>query len=175
MRAFYSEREPVWTEWQVLGPFVAVGERRGMESAMEPEKAASILTLQDAECNGAISEWKKISSKNKNGDPTVDMRAQLAAEKESYRGPYFAYAYTKFNSPTKRKALLAFGADDVISIWVNGRRVVNEVYTWAQKDKETAGGATAQRREREILIKVGMQSRPAGVHIPRRRSGWKAV
>ncbi|MEI6233180.1 MAG: PQQ-binding-like beta-propeller repeat protein [Planctomycetota bacterium] len=153
VRAFYSDRAPGWTEWHVLGPFVALGERRGMEQAMEPEKAVDLaFKTQSAERDLA---WKKISSKNKNGDSTVDLRALLEAEKESYRGPYFGYAYTKFNSPTKRKVLLAYGAEDVISIWVNGRRVVNEVYTWAQRDKESVE-VQLRSGENEILIKVGV-------------------
>ena len=154
-RAFYADRSPGWIEWNVLGPFIATGERRGMESSMEPERAVD-LTLK-TQSGGRDLEWKKISAKNKNGDTLVDMRAQMAAEKESYRGPYFGYAYTKFNCPTKRKALFAFGADDVISIWVNGKRVANEVYTSAQKDKELVE-VQLRSGENEILIKTGIQS-----------------
>ncbi len=154
-RAFYADRSPGWTEWRVLGPYVATGERRGMESSMEPERAVD-LTLK-TQNSGRDLEWKKISSKAKNGDTVVDMRLHLGAEKESYRGPYFGYAYTKFNCPTKRKALFAFGADDVISIWVNGRRVVNEVYTSALKDKELFE-VQLRSGENEILIKAGVQS-----------------
>ncbi len=152
-RAFYSERVPGWTNWHVLGPFAALGERRGMETSLEPEKSVDLdFKTQN---NGRELAWKKISAKNKNGDSLVDMRQLLGAEKESYRGPYFGYAYARFNCPDKRKALLSFGADDVISIWVNGKRVVNELYTGAQKDKETAE-VQLRNGENEILIKVGV-------------------
>src|SRR6185295_4621530 len=106
-RAFYGDYAPAWMEWWVLGAFFAMGERRGMETSMEPERGVD-LKFKTQSGTKEVS-WKKISAKTKNNDTIVDMRAQLN-ERESWRGPYFGYAYTKFNSPDKRKALIAFGA-----------------------------------------------------------------
>ena len=71
------------------------------------------------------------------------------------KGPYFGFAYSKFNVPTKRRGLLLFGAQDMVSIWLNGKRVVNELETQAQKDKETIE-VQLRSGENEILIKAGV-------------------
>ena len=138
VREFYSERVQAWTEWHVLGPYPAIGERRGMEVSTESERAVNLNFK--AQVAGRDIAWKKFTSLNpqnpKADASLVDLRVALNAEKESQRGPYFGYAYTRFNCPSKRKALIAFGADDSISIWINGKRVANEIYTYPQKDKE---------------------------------------
>ena len=58
--------------------------------------------------------------------------------------------------PAKRRGLLLFGAQDMVSIWLNGKRVATEVETQAQKDKE-AVEVQLRSGENEILIKVGCQ------------------
>lgn len=156
VREFYSERVQAWTEWHVLGPYPAIGERRGMEVSTESERAVNLNFK--AQVAGRDIAWKKFTSLNpqnpKADASLVDLRVALNAEKESQRGPYFGYAYTRFNCPSKRKALIAFGADDSISIWINGKRVANEIYTYPQKDKE-ALEVQLRGGENEILIKVG--------------------
>jgi len=160
-RAYFAEFAPVWSEWQVLGPFAAMGERRGLDTLMEPEKAVD-LNWKTVDASGKDVGWKKISNlidptnKKPNWDPIVDLRKQLAVPKMvEQKGPYFAYAYTKFNVPSKRRALLLFGAQDMVSIWLNGKRVVSELETQAIKDKETAD-VQLRSGENEILIKVGV-------------------
>lgn len=157
-RQFYADRAPTWMAWQVLGPYQAVGERRGMEVATEVERGVN-LNFKTQQYGREIG-WKKIVNNvppNPKVDSSIiDLRAALNAEKESWRGPYFGYAYTKFTCPSKRKALIAFGADDVVTIWINGRRVVNEVYTYPQKDKE-AVEVELRNGENEVLIKTGIQ------------------
>jgi outer membrane protein assembly factor BamB len=161
-RAYFAEFAPVWSEWQVLGPFSAIGgERRGLDTVMEPEKAVD-LNWKTVDASGKDVGWKKISNlvdpitKKPNGDPIIDLRKHLGVPKMvEQKGPYFAYAYTKFSVPSKRRALMLFAAQDMVSIWLNGKRVVNELETYAQKDKE-AFDVQLRSGENEILIKVGV-------------------
>ncbi|HYG78046.1 MAG TPA: PQQ-binding-like beta-propeller repeat protein [Planctomycetota bacterium] len=158
-RAFYSEYSPAWTEWNVLGPFSAQGERRGLDTLMEPERAVD-LKWKTVDAAGREIGWTKISNallkdKKPNPDPIVDLRRHLSIPRTvEQRGPLFAYAYVKFNVPSKRRGLLLFGAKDMVSIWLNGKRIVNELETYDQKDKESVD-VNLRSGENEVLIKVG--------------------
>jgi hypothetical protein len=56
--------------------------------------------------------------------------------------------------PSKRRGILLFGAEDTVSIWLNGKRVVSELETQPRKDKELVE-VQLRSGENEILIKVG--------------------
>jgi hypothetical protein len=163
-RGFYTEAAPVWSEWNVIGPFAGPGERRGMDIVMDPERAVDLKWKATIANGGAGEEagWTKISNKkDKDGkpqnDPFVDLRRHLKIPKSvDHKMPVFAYAYTRFNVPQKRKALLFFGAKDMVSIWVNGKRVASEVETDERKDRNVQE-VTLRSGENEILIKVGCQ------------------
>ncbi|MCY3023538.1 MAG: hypothetical protein NTW87_31545 [Planctomycetota bacterium] len=159
-RVFYTEYAPAWTEWFVLGAFAAQGERRGLDTVLGPERAVD-MAWKAVNASGSEVGWKKISNrlgadKKPNWDPVVDLRRHLAVTRTvEQRGPYFGFAYTKFNVPTKRRALLLFGAQDMISVWLNGKRVVSELETQAQKDKEVIE-VQLRSGENELLLKVGV-------------------
>jgi len=169
-RAFYSQYAPAWTEWQVIGPFQGIGERRGMDQTQDPEKNVDRgidLTWKTKGPGETDLAWTKLSfTKDKQGRPQ-DGYIRLAGpllekfdknlKNDISRGPYYAYAYTKFKCPNKRAALLLFGVNDVISIWVNGRKVVNERYPGPQKDRE-AVQVRLKEDDNEILIKTACPS-----------------
>ncbi|HEY3322221.1 MAG TPA: PQQ-binding-like beta-propeller repeat protein [Planctomycetota bacterium] len=158
-RGFFAEFAPVWSEWQVLGPFGAQGERRGMDQVMGPEKAVD-LNFKTVDASGREIGWKKITNlldekKKPYHEPIVDLCRHMSITRTvMQRGPYFGYAYSKFTVPTKRRALMLFGANEIVSIWLNGKRVVNELETQVQKDKE-AVDVQLRSGENEVLIKIG--------------------
>ena len=158
--AFFKEFSPAWSEWQVLGPFAGSGEHRGLEIVMNPERGVD-LTWKAAGAGQDIG-WKKISNKldakkQPNPEQFVDLRRHLQIPKSlEQHGPCFGYAYAKFNVPSKRRALMLFGAQDMLSIWLNGKRVVSELESWPEKDKD-AREIQLRSGENEILIKVGAQ------------------
>jgi len=160
-RAFYNEYAPVWSEWNVLGPFAAQGERRGLDTLMEPEKAVD-LKWKTIDASQKEIGWKKISNllddkKKPNNDPVVDLRRHLQIPRAiEQKGPVFGYAYVKFNVPSKRRGLLLFGAKDMVSMWLNGKRVVSELESIEQKDKDSIE-VNLRSGENEVLIKVGCQ------------------
>ena len=133
-----------------------MGERRGLDMVMDPERSVDLAWKTLNEYGNEVG-WKKITNTkdayNKpSNDPFVDLKRHLSAKE--IKTPYFGYAYSKFNVPSKRRALLLFGANDMISIWINGRRVVNELETQGQKDRE-AVEVQLRSGENEVLIKVG--------------------
>lgn len=162
-RAFYSQFVPAWNEWWIVGPFMAVGERRGLDMVMEPEKNVDLNWKAKGPGETELT-WSKMSfAKDKKGNPLdgyIRLHAPLGEKldkdirRDLDRSAYFAYAYTKFTCPTKRAALLLYGVNDAISIWVNGRRVVTERNPGGQKDRE-AMPIRLKDGENEILIKAG--------------------
>jgi hypothetical protein len=160
-RGFYTEAAPAWTEWNVVGPFAGPGERRGMDIVMDPERAVD-LKWRTASASGEETGWNKITNKkDKDGKPSneqfIDLRRHLKIPRAvDHKMPVFAYAYTRFNVPQKRKVLLLFGAKDMVSIWVNGKRVASEVETDERKDRNVQE-VTLRSGENEILLKVGCQ------------------
>ncbi len=164
-RVFYSQYSPTWMEWQVLGPFQATSDRRGQDQFMAPEKAVD-LTWRTKAAGDIDVGWRKYSAaKDDKGNPNtggfVDLYPPLFSKLDNdtrgklEKGPYFGYAYARFTVPTKRKALLLFGANDIVSIWVNGRRVVNEAAPGNAKDCG-AVEIPLTNGPNEILIKPGV-------------------
>ncbi|MCW8132191.1 MAG: PQQ-binding-like beta-propeller repeat protein [Planctomycetota bacterium] len=161
-RAFYSQYSPAWMDWNVIGPFQAVGERRGLDIVLDPEKNVD-LNWKPKGAGEVELTWSKVSfAKDKRGQPGDGyirllpyFQEKLGKDfrREIERGPYFGYAYIKVNC-SARRALLLYGANDAISIWVNNRRVVNERYPGGRKDSD-ATPVRLKDGDNEILIKVG--------------------
>ncbi len=56
-RAFYADRAPGWMNWHVFGPISALGERRGMETTLAPERGVDLVYTTQS--NGRDIVWKK--------------------------------------------------------------------------------------------------------------------
>jgi outer membrane protein assembly factor BamB len=158
-RAFYSLYAPTWSEWNVIGPFVATGERRGMDNMMGPEAGVDLTaTIKPGTAlNAKPLSWQKISNKQtkdkkNNNEAFVDLRrhtGMAAAKNEAH----FAYAYYKFPVTNARKVYMLFGGKEAVSIWVNHKLVVEDRETQPRQDAESVE-IQLQRGENEVLIKV---------------------
>ncbi|MBE7465656.1 MAG: PQQ-binding-like beta-propeller repeat protein [Planctomycetes bacterium] len=162
-RAFYTKNAPCWTRWQVIGPFQALGERRGLDQVMDPERNVDLNWKVEGPYAKELT-WQALKNESdpkKGKSQWMDVGEALLEpfekdqRRDLERAPYFAYAYRKFNVPTERSALLFFGVNDGISIWVNGRRVVAERFPGNEKDQGIAQ-VTLRNGENEILIKAGI-------------------
>jgi hypothetical protein len=173
-RAFYQHFSPSFTDYHVLGPFQAVGERRGLDFFMQPEKGVD-LTWTTKGIGEIDQGWTKITfnkdDKARHGDPGyVDLHQSFMSKMDRQlrsqieRGPYFGYAYVKINVPTRRRAMLLYGANDALSIWVNGNRVVNEATPGNGKDRD-GKIVTLNKDVNEILIKVGIMQGKVGFYF----------
>jgi len=66
-RAFYAQVAPCWAEWHVIVPFIATGERRGMDINLEPGRNVD-LTWKTKGPGEVDLTWTKLSYlKDKNG------------------------------------------------------------------------------------------------------------
>ena len=171
-RGFYAQRVPSWTEWSVLGPFAAAGENRGMDQALPPEKSVDLEWKTKGPLDLSLA-WKKYVKNKDEWNPngmTNLWRALLAdnlptpKREEVERSPYFAYAYRKVNVPAARRAALFFGVNDAISIWVNGRRVVNASMPGNWKDSQCVE-VPLRQGENEILVKAGVAAYQLGFYF----------
>ncbi|MCY3021162.1 MAG: PA14 domain-containing protein, partial [Planctomycetota bacterium] len=161
-RAFYAQCIPAWSAWHVLGPVQAQGENRGMEQVLEPERAVD-LGWKGAGPLEVPLAWTRIARTKDDPDNggCVDLyrylAEKLAPEKkaEIERAPYFAYAYRKVTVPTARRALLFFGVNDTVAVWLNGKRVVAPCSPGAGKDSR-AVEVLLKEGDNEILLKAGV-------------------
>ena len=169
-RAFYTGCAPVWSEWNVIGPFLATGDHRGMDNVLDPERGVNLGWTVASDFGNKKLAWQKISNKfikdkKPNPDPYVDLRRFFVIpprQQEKDTAGYFGYAYAKFNVPTRRHAMLYFGAQETISIWVNGKRVVDDRETTPRQDVE-AFAIDLRPGENDVLIKVGALREKLGV------------
>ena len=130
----------------------------------DPNKLAPAqkdLAAKTQDVAKALDKNNKDDKGNPNAGGFVDLYPPLFSKLDNdtrgklEKGPYFGYAYSRFTVPTKRKALLLFGANDIVSIWVNGRRMVNEAAPGNAKDCG-AVEISLNNGANEILIKPGV-------------------
>jgi hypothetical protein len=135
-RAFYAQSALGWTGWQIVGPFQAAGDRRGMNVTLPPERSVDPDWQPKGPFNVDLRWIKWAPPKDEKGRPPgygyVELTPLLLSrfdrrqQEDILRGPYFAYAYRRLEVGSRRRAALLFGCRDVVSIWLNGRRVVTE-------------------------------------------------
>jgi hypothetical protein len=101
-------------DWWLVGPFDAP-EFSGFGRAFEPESHVD-LAKSYAGQNGAELKWRP----HRTGDTlgTVDLVQALAPAKEAV-----GYAYAEVASPREQQAQLRAGADDNLTVWLNGQKV----------------------------------------------------
>ena len=144
-RAFYKEFAPTMTRWWALGPFADPGSHRGMRKPYPPEEKVELGSEYEGAGGERIS-WKRAKFHERDG--YVDMRRTLGGEERGVLG----YAYVRFKSPRMRRAVLFFGADEVATVWLNGKKVVSMVHGYCSRDRNSVE-VTLKRGENEILFK----------------------
>ena len=173
-RVFYSQFAPTWMDWSVLGPFQATGDRRGLDQFMQPEKSVDLTWRTKGAGENDIGWMKYSAAKDDKGKPNpsgfVDLlppylvKLDPETKGKLEKSPYFGYAYARFNVPSKRKALLLFGVNDLASIWVNNRRVVSEAAPGNAKDRDSVE-ITLNNGANEILVKPGVPQGHLGFFV----------
>jgi outer membrane protein assembly factor BamB/TolA-binding protein len=163
-RAYNALRSTGWVNWNLFGPVQAVGENRGMDQVMEPEKNIDRVDLA-LKTKGPLDlplQWTKVPLKKEEQAPDGNIdafhwlveRIQGPARQELEGGSWFTYAYRKISVPTARRATMYFGVNDTISIWLNGKRVVKSAMPGWQKDSQ-AVEVSLKAGDNEIFLKAG--------------------
>jgi HEAT repeat protein len=98
------------SEWRVLGPF-----SKHDEPPVNPEGTID-LSASVAGQEGKPTTWKLTQA--------IDAQGQVDLGKVfSNNDTVFAYGYAEINADTPRKAQLAVGSDDTLTVWLNGKKV----------------------------------------------------
>ena len=143
--AFYTKFAPGFRSWRLLGPFPDP-DGEGLSKTYGPEEKI------DLEAKFTVGKEKKTTLTWREPTTSQQDRIDLATTLNGEKGA-IAFAYTTFSLPEERSGVLFFGAEQVASVWVNGRSVATNLRGGAIKDlhhvpvKLTGG-------ENSILIKT---------------------
>jgi hypothetical protein len=131
--------------WYLLGPFDAP-EFSGFEQAFPPESKVD-LSATYAGQDGTIG-WKPYQATDRLGQ--TNLVQVIGPVKEAV-----GYAYSEVHSPQSQKAELRCGADDNMTVWINGKRVFSrgQWLNGTRLDRFSAPCELQQGTNR-ILIKI---------------------
>lgn len=132
-------------DWYLIGPFDAPG-KTGFETSFPPEKQVDLKAVYPGQ-RGEIS-WKRFQTENRMGELNLNQAIKPAKEA-------VGYAYTEFKSPSDLDVEIRCGADDNLSIWLNGEKVLarKQWLNGTRLDRFTAPVHFVQGKNR-LLVKV---------------------
>ena len=133
-------------DWYLLGPFDAPG-TTGFDRTFPPEKKVD-LKAQYAGKGGTAIRWKRFQTDDRFGQSNL-IRA-IAPVKEAV-----GYAYTEFDAASDQRAQLRCGADDNLTVWLNGEKIFSRLQ-WlngTRLDRFTAP-ARLKRGKNRLLVKI---------------------
>ena len=134
------------TDWYLLGPFNAPG-FTGFETSFPPEKEVNLDATYKGKSGGTI-RWTRHQSSDRFGQ--LNLIRSIASVKEAV-----GYAYTELDSETDQQVDLRCGADDNLTVWINGKIAFRRLQ-WlngTRLDRFTAR-ATLKKGRNRVLVKV---------------------
>jgi len=140
------ERMGFVTRWYLLGPFDAPG-RSGFDESFPPEKSVDISASFSGK-DGAKIQWKLSQTEDRLGQ--VDLMQAIAPVKEAV-----GYAYAELNCPQDQNVQLRCGADDNLSVWLNGEKILarRQWLNGTRLDRFTAP-ALLKKGKNHLLVKI---------------------
>ena len=131
--------------WYLLGPFDAP-QFSGFEQAFPPESKVD-LSATYAGQDGTIG-WKAYQTADRLGQ--TNLVQVIGPVKEAV-----GYAYTEVHAPSSQKAELRCGADDNMTVWINGKRAFSRGQ-WLNGTRLDRFSAPCELRQgtNRILIKI---------------------
>ena len=131
--------------WYLLGPFDAP-QFSGFAQVFPPEKKVDLSATYPGQ-DGTIS-WQPYQNTDRLGQ--TNLVQVLGPVKEAV-----GYAYTEVHSPRYQKAELRCGADDNMTVWINGKRVFarGQWLNGTRLDRFSAP-CELQKGTNRILIKI---------------------
>lgn len=145
-------------DWWVLGPFDAPG-FTGFARAFPPETEVDLARTYDGQ-NAASIAWRRIHTVDPLG--LVDLVQTLAPAKEAV-----GYAYTEIDSPREQTVQLRAGADDNLTVWLNGQKVFSreQWLNGSRFDRFTAPVQLARGKNR-VLVKICQGPQHVNPEVP---------
>ncbi len=105
------------TDWYLVGPFDAPG-MTGFVTSFPPEENVDLAATYSGQGERTIG-WKRYRCEDRLGQ--LNLVEAVAPVKEAV-----AYAYTELDSPQDQTVQLRCGADDNVTVWVNGTEAVGK-------------------------------------------------
>ena len=140
LQRVYSAQQPI-VKWQILGPFA--------NPTMEPfDIAAPPLDKEFKDLNGKPIKWKPAKVEAATG--RVNLTSQMTAHTDVN-----CYAVTEIDSPAEREVELLGGSDDYLTVWVNGKKVFEDLTDKGWKADQYRIRATLKAGKNIIVAKCG--------------------
>jgi alpha-galactosidase len=153
-------------EWKVLGPFRCAEGKASVEKALPIEKQLlagknGVIDLRETFAGAAMAagggkakaetlRWKSAQAVKRG---FVDINATVGATSHAV-----AYAYAAVDSIHARDAVLSFGSDDGIKIWLNGKEVfTHETQRGYQPDSDAVDVKLVEGTNR-LLLKISQHT-----------------
>jgi len=137
-------------DWHLLGPFDAPG-TTGFELVLPPEtqvKTGVDLKATYVGKGGGRIKWTRHHSSDRFGQSNLNQ--SIAAVKEAV-----GYAYTEIISPRTQAAQIRCGADDNLTIWLNGQQVLRRLQ-WLNGTRldRFRASVTLKKGRNRMLVKI---------------------
>lgn len=148
-------------DWWLLGPFDAPG-TTGFGRAFPPEAQVEQVDLSASYVGPDGEPIKWIRHRTKDALGSVNLAQAIAPVKEAV-----GYAYAELDSPNARGAQLRVGADDNITVWLNGRQVFGrEQWLNGIRFDRFTTPVKLERGTNRVLVKVCQGPRHVDPQVP---------
>ena len=134
------------TRWFLLGPFDAPA-RSGFDTSFPPERAVDLAANYVGK-DGADIQWQLFETDDRLGQ--LNLINAIAPVKESV-----GYAYILLHSLIDQTVQLRCGADDNLSVWLNGEKILarRQWLNGTRLDRFTAA-ASFKQGTNKVLVKI---------------------
>ena len=132
--------------WHLLGPFDAP-DRSGFDLEFPPQKAVDLAAAYVGQ-DGKKIEWTLFETDDRLGQ--LNLIQAIGAVKEAV-----GYAYAELQSPRDQDVQLRCGADDNLTVWLNGEQILarRQWLNGTRLDRFTAPASLKQGTNR-VLVKI---------------------
>ena len=142
--------------WWVIGPFPCANLRDAPLKPWFPEE--EIALGKTYEVQGRRLRWRPIHSDHEKG--WIILKGKVRPSNR-----VLAYAYTTLTLPKPTDAILAFGRDDGLTLWVNGQVLYNEHGPSGIGSREETVQAHLVAGENRILVKCSQGGGDWGFYL----------
>ena len=142
LRKIYTRTRPVM-DWRMLGAFPI------KETPVDPAAPGVDLGAKFPGYADEPLEWRRVRASNGRGE--VDLGRVFHKNDDGIA----ALAYAELDSATDRKAELAVGSDDTLTVWVNGEKAFDFQDNRAFSPDENRVDVPLVKGKNRILLKCG--------------------
>jgi hypothetical protein len=157
---------PSVNRWWIIGPFDAES-KEGLEKVFPPEETIDLAATYEGKAGRKIG-WQKVERRI---TPSTDLIEEFFVKLSDVFGRYetnaVCYALTYLHAPEDTDAVLAFGTDDGVVVWLNGTEVYRLQVGRPYRSKEDRLPIRLSQGSNALLLKVSQSGGDWGfcVHV----------